>query len=227
MSNVFDYSSFYKRSRIPNPCLSYDQMFEEDIHYYILEQFGDYDEALLHGMYFDEVIEEDINENERQAIHREAVNAFLTRVCDMIGVDPSEAIAQEFRYYSDMVDWLRHTYHDRVIDLYETKLEKYYQVICEAFYARSTNTEIPISSDRPQREIAKKIQHILRTIINSSAWWDSNIVWILDLSDENVSTTLTNMMIPEELEDELSLKIAKFAISNPISKLKNIKNILI
>ncbi len=199
-TNVFDYASFYKRSFIPNPCMTYDELIDADIDYYIREQFMDYDTAMLHGMFFDE----EAGDANHQPIDQTAVNAFLTRVCGMIGVDPSEAIAQEFSYYSDMVEWLRITYHSRVIDLYETKLKKYYQEICEAFYARCIDNRTPISSDRPQREIAKKIQHILRTFINSAAWWDSNIVWILDLSDENVSTTLGNMSIPEEIEDELN-----------------------
>lgn len=128
----------------------------------ILEQFRDVDSNELPGIYFDELVRKD-DGGQHHAINREAINAFLTRVCAMIDVDPAEAIAQNFDLYIPMVEWLRSRYHAQVIDLYEAKLEKYYQ------------------KTYPQMVVPPKIQTYYSNVIDHSAWWDSTIRWILDL----------------------------------------------
>lgn len=167
---------------------------------------------LLPGMPYDS------SESQYQAIDREAVNAFLTRVCGMIGVDPSEAMAQNFRYYSDMVTWLMNTYGDRVIDLYEEKLKTLLgslkersqgREICLAFYDRYFNSEMnpgkPRDPDRDEmKAIREKIWDILSEMIYQLTWWDSSICWILDVSDGSVSVKIRNIPFPEEVEKELT-----------------------
>jgi hypothetical protein len=211
MSNAFDYQSFFDPTP-PQTFLSYAEIRirDERDDEYIIQQFS-VDESELPGLYFDEVAREETHI--REPIDREAVNAFLTRVCAMIDVDPSEAIAQNFEFYLSMIEWLRSRYHTRVIELYEVKLERYYQAICEALYARCTDNGNPIDSNRFQMVIANNLQHLFWDIINITVWWDSTVHWILDLSDEtNIATTIANMLVLEDIEDELNRILVDEAI---------------
>lgn len=180
MVSNFNYQYFFRLSPTnERPFWAYDG---EDDEYpnYILEQFGDVDRNVLPELYFDELVRVD-DGGQHHAINREAINAFLTRVCAMIDVDPAEAIAQNFDLYIPMVEWLRSRYHAQVIDLYEAKLERYYQAIY------------------PQMVVPPKIQTYYRNIIDHSAWWDSTIRWILDLQDTDHRIQLR--FFPEENDE--------------------------
>ena len=161
------------------------------------------------GLYFDVLAQAGVN--------RRYINDILTRACAMIDVDPAEAIAQNFVRYVPMVEWLRTRYHTRVIELCEAQLERHYQAICEAYYAKyaspnhddslqlappqeGANRVVPVSH-RPHIVIGHMIQKIFRAIIDRTIWWEAPVKWILNLSrDPNL--LLQPPIFVKEIEDD-------------------------
>ncbi len=210
---ILHFQPYFRSNRL-RPFLSYDEIRNKGDDEYIIDQFELDVYHELHGMFFNDIQWHDALGDDPDLIHermdRETVNEFLTRVCAMIDVDPAEAIAQNFEFYLPMIEWLRASYHDRVVELYETKLERHYQAICAGIYDRCVDPNLDMDPVRSrmivpcQVAIANKLQDLFRAIIDSTVWWDPAIHSILDLSDENAAITIANMSMPEEIEDELN-----------------------
>ena len=93
--------------------------------------------------------EDDDEDGEDLPVPRDLINAFLSHVCAMIDVDPTEAIAQNFAYYLPMTEWIRERYHTRVLELYEQRMEAHYQQICDAVFVYFTQNRDEDRSSQP------------------------------------------------------------------------------
>ncbi len=122
-------------------------------------------------------------------------NLFLERVCSMIGVEPTEAIAKKFTSYLPMIEWMRKKYHTHVVKLFEDKIETHYQAMCEAIYARIDPEEYrPIAI---KRAIGVSLQRYLRRVIKYGSWWNKEVSWIFSLSTDS-SNPGYFLLLPED-----------------------------
>ncbi len=182
MSNIFDYTRFFSNSTIRG-YRPYEA--QNDVNQSLIEEQYHEDHRL--NMFFNEQHREDGDAGLEEAFNREVLNTFLTDVCDRIGVDPAEAIAQEFTLYLPMVEWLRSRYHQQVVQKFEEKLQEHYQELCETVYNHITEFGQFSATNLTRRVIGQRLQGYFRAIIDHTVWWGIDIGWVLTLTAGNVA----------------------------------------
>ena len=193
MAAIFDYTSY-----LTNPTGAYVPYNPQDEvnRQYIKDQHR---EDYHLNMFFDEQHREDGDADMEEAFNREVLNTFLTSVCEIIDVDPAEAIAQEFTLYLPMVEWLWERYHQQVVQKFEEKLQQHYHWICETVYDKITEAGHFTETNLTKSLIARELQRYFRNIIDHTFWLDINIFWILTLSEGDVVEACEENMLFDDI----------------------------